>query len=320
MKTSWFVFLLLMAEAGYSTPRSDLFERLDSLGSNWSPARVEVALGGGASADGVTVGDHIVYDIRANTPGYATLLHVDSHGKLTAMFSNAAKRIEPEESALLPTGVQLRQTPPLGRDTVYVLLTDQPIDSTFMGADKPTPFYQPEQGIASVDLLRKKIGSLGKGIKLTSARLQYYVNGEPGTTQYTTRGLTLELTTSPRDESNTTVEKIYPDNIQFEFDSDRLTDRGRQQLDIWGELLSDKKIQHQVTLVGHTDDQGGESYNYDLSMRRAMAAKRYIVNSFGIGDARLEIVAKGKSQPLVPNSDEQARTQNRRVEFVFQQN
>jgi outer membrane protein OmpA-like peptidoglycan-associated protein len=63
---------------------------------------------------------------------------------------------------------------------------------------------------------------------------------------------------------------------------------------------------------GHTDSQGSEAFNVDLSRRRALAARDYIA-SRGINVSQLAIAGYGESQPIADNTTPEGREQNRRV-------
>jgi outer membrane protein OmpA-like peptidoglycan-associated protein len=71
-----------------------------------------------------------------------------------------------------------------------------------------------------------------------------------------------------------------------------------------------------VRVEGHTDSQGGESFNMKLSAARAEAVVRYLVER-GVPASRLLAKGFGATQPLTTNRTEQGRAQNRRVEFVL---
>ncbi len=73
----------------------------------------------------------------------------------------------------------------------------------------------------------------------------------------------------------------------------------------------------QITLVkieGHTDSRGSESYNLDLSNRRANAIRDFLVER-GIAPERLDAEGFGELSPLVPNDSPENMEKNRRVEF-----
>jgi outer membrane protein OmpA-like peptidoglycan-associated protein len=87
-----------------------------------------------------------------------------------------------------------------------------------------------------------------------------------------------------------------------------------------------KQMQHVVTLMkddpelnlevrGHTDDQGSDDYNLKLSQRRAETVVAYL-SLFGIDTSRLEPKGYGESKPVMPNTTEEGRVKNRRVELV----
>lgn len=71
-----------------------------------------------------------------------------------------------------------------------------------------------------------------------------------------------------------------------------------------------------VRIDGHTDAQGSDSYNQDLSERRAQAI-RTALSSMGVDPARVQAVGHGESSPLADNKTATGRQQNRRVEITL---
>lgn len=71
-----------------------------------------------------------------------------------------------------------------------------------------------------------------------------------------------------------------------------------------------------VQVVGHTDNTGQASYNLGLSQRRAQAVLA-VIQSNGVGAARLQAVGKGDSEPVASNLTPDGRAQNRRVEVLI---
>jgi outer membrane protein OmpA-like peptidoglycan-associated protein len=71
-----------------------------------------------------------------------------------------------------------------------------------------------------------------------------------------------------------------------------------------------------LLVVGHTDNVGSFSFNMDLSQRRAAAVVAALTNQFGIGKDRLTPVGVSFASPVAPNTDENGRAKNRRVELV----
>jgi len=71
-----------------------------------------------------------------------------------------------------------------------------------------------------------------------------------------------------------------------------------------------------VKIVGHTDSDGADPANLDLSKRRAASVKSELVKSFGVNGDRLETDGMGESQPVAPNDTPANKALNRRVEFL----
>ncbi|MCL2025884.1 MAG: OmpA family protein [Leptospirales bacterium] len=109
--------------------------------------------------------------------------------------------------------------------------------------------------------------------------------------------------------------KMRISNIQFAFDSDKLQKQGMQILDRVYAIL-ERYRNYNVLIEGHTDDIGQEKYNQSLSERRAEAVLEYLVSK-GVRRERLESTGLGKSVPLYPNTNEENRRRNRRVEFLL---
>ncbi len=71
-----------------------------------------------------------------------------------------------------------------------------------------------------------------------------------------------------------------------------------------------------VKIVGHTDSDGDDASNLDLSKRRGAAVKKELAATFGIDASRLETDGMGESQPVAPNNTPVNKALNRRVEFL----
>lgn len=71
-----------------------------------------------------------------------------------------------------------------------------------------------------------------------------------------------------------------------------------------------------VKIAGHTDSDGADAANLDLSKRRGASVKNELVKSFGIDESRLESDGLGESQPVAPNDTPVNKALNRRVEFI----
>jgi outer membrane protein OmpA-like peptidoglycan-associated protein len=71
-----------------------------------------------------------------------------------------------------------------------------------------------------------------------------------------------------------------------------------------------------VKIVGHTDSDGADAANLDLSKRRGASVKNELVKSFGIDASRLESDGLGETKPVAPNDTPANKAMNRRVEFI----
>lgn len=69
-----------------------------------------------------------------------------------------------------------------------------------------------------------------------------------------------------------------------------------------------------IQVEGHTDSTGSESYNMDLSKRRARAVKNLLVSK-GVSGSRLRTVGYGETMPAASNATKAGRRMNRRVEI-----
>jgi OmpA-OmpF porin, OOP family len=71
-----------------------------------------------------------------------------------------------------------------------------------------------------------------------------------------------------------------------------------------------------VKIIGHTDSDGADAANLDLSKRRAESVKNELAATFGIDASRIETEGMGESKPIAPNDTPVNKALNRRVEFV----
>lgn len=102
-------------------------------------------------------------------------------------------------------------------------------------------------------------------------------------------------------------------NVRFKVNSDELTEPSKEILDNVVSVL--KKISDlNLEVEGHTDSDGAESYNQDLSERRAHSVKNYLVQN-GIDAMRLTTKGFGESNPVVQNNSSENKALNRRIEF-----
>jgi outer membrane protein OmpA-like peptidoglycan-associated protein len=71
-----------------------------------------------------------------------------------------------------------------------------------------------------------------------------------------------------------------------------------------------------VKILGHTDADGQDAANLDLSKRRAASVKAELSKNFGVNTDRIVTDGMGESQPVAPNDTPVNKALNRRVEFI----
>jgi len=71
-----------------------------------------------------------------------------------------------------------------------------------------------------------------------------------------------------------------------------------------------------LKIVGHTDADGDNASNLELSRQRAEAVKNALVSVYQIDAGRLVTDGKGESEPVSDNGTSDGKAQNRRVEFI----
>lgn len=102
--------------------------------------------------------------------------------------------------------------------------------------------------------------------------------------------------------------------VHFAFDKANLDETARAQLDAMAACIKKSSFK-QITIEGNCDDRGTEEYNLHLSIRRASAAKKYLVD-LGVPASLLQTVGYGKLRPAVQGENEAAWAANRRDDFV----
>ena len=103
--------------------------------------------------------------------------------------------------------------------------------------------------------------------------------------------------------------------VLFKFNSAKLTDDAKQQLDQLGKVGSMKR--YFVAIEGFTDKTGTPEYNLALSRRRAEAVQTYLVAQHNVPVYRIQIVGLGKDKPVNDEKTRDDRQKNRRVEVTI---
>src|SRR6202049_2125809 len=104
--------------------------------------------------------------------------------------------------------------------------------------------------------------------------------------------------------------------VLFKFNSAKLTDEAKQQLDQLGSNKMGSMKRYFVAIQGFTDKTGTPEYNLELSRRRAEAVQTYLVAQRNMPVYRIQIVGLGKDKPVDEGKSREAREKNRRVEVT----
>jgi outer membrane protein OmpA-like peptidoglycan-associated protein len=109
--------------------------------------------------------------------------------------------------------------------------------------------------------------------------------------------------------------KLISYGILFDVNSDKIKVESAPSIKEIATVLKENPTLR-VKISGHTDADGADAENLDLSKRRAESVKNELVKTHGIDAARLETEGKGETQPIAPNDLSVNKAKNRRVEFI----
>lgn len=109
-----------------------------------------------------------------------------------------------------------------------------------------------------------------------------------------------------------------PAMLTIEFDTNQMAIKPQyhDELKIFGDFLV---VFHNAKgeISGHTDNVGSKAFNQKLSLARAESVKKYIVDTFGIEDARIDAKGYSFSKPVDSNKTKAGKAKNRRIEANF---
>ena len=109
--------------------------------------------------------------------------------------------------------------------------------------------------------------------------------------------------------------KFVTTGITFDVNSATIKPESYGTLKTIAQVLQDN-AEVRVKIIGHTDSDGDDNSNINLSKKRAEAVKAILSTDFGINASRMESDGKGESQPVGDNKTSEGKANNRRVEFL----
>ena len=103
--------------------------------------------------------------------------------------------------------------------------------------------------------------------------------------------------------------------ILFDVNSDKIKGESYGVLKEISTVLKEN-AELKIKIIGHTDSDGDDKSNLDLSKRRAESVKAMLSKEFGIDATRIQADGKGESEPVDKNTSSEGKANNRRVEFI----
>ena len=110
----------------------------------------------------------------------------------------------------------------------------------------------------------------------------------------------------------------FKEAVLFAYDRSDLNENARVNLDKLKVTLL-KYPETNITVIGHTDSKGTNTYNQTLSESRANSVVTYTSQN-GVSNSRLTAIGKGETDPIATNNTADGSALNRRVEFVITAN
>lgn len=101
----------------------------------------------------------------------------------------------------------------------------------------------------------------------------------------------------------------------FDINSASLRKDFRDSLDTMADIIGEYD-QTAVHVIGHTDSTGTQSYNQQLSEKRATSVSRFLSRS-GVDKQRIRFSGRGENNPIDSNDTKSGRSKNRRVEIFL---
>lgn len=115
-------------------------------------------------------------------------------------------------------------------------------------------------------------------------------------------------------EISTALEQV--NLARFAFNTIALTQSQKSELDELLKILEGKDVT--ICVTGHTCSIGTDKANYNVGLKRAEAAKKYLVDK-GVSESQIVVASAGASMPIASNDTVEGRGENRRISFAVQQ-
>jgi outer membrane protein OmpA-like peptidoglycan-associated protein len=148
------------------------------------------------------------------------------------------------------------------------------------------------------------------GLKINMMRFELWESGNPMITNFRVAAGLPDMRNKLLTEG-----KLVSYGIYFDVNKDVVKPESYGTLKGIADVLKENP-DLRIKIVGHTDSDGTDAANLDLSKRRGASVKNELVKTFGIDASRLESDGSGESQPVAANDSPVNKALNRRVEFL----
>jgi outer membrane protein OmpA-like peptidoglycan-associated protein len=155
--------------------------------------------------------------------------------------------------------------------------------------------------------------ALAKESKLNA--LVFYVNYAEEVVKHYISNLRLAIGAPDTRNKMLTQNKWVTHGILFDVNSANIKPESYGTLKEMANVLKENP-DLKVKIVGHTDADGNDANNLDLSKRRAASVKAALAKEFSIDVSRMETDGKGESESIDKNDNPAGKANNRRVEFI----
>ncbi|MCY7394719.1 MAG: OmpA family protein [Nocardioides sp.] len=118
-------------------------------------------------------------------------------------------------------------------------------------------------------------------------------------------------------EEGETVTIDLAADVLFAFDEAELSAAAQAKLAEITQKLTADQATGAVSIVGHTDSQGSDSYNVDLSRRRAQSVAAVLTPALSGQSLTFDVDGKGEAEPVADNGSDEGRQANRRVTITY---
>jgi OmpA-OmpF porin, OOP family len=148
------------------------------------------------------------------------------------------------------------------------------------------------------------------GLKINMMRFELWESGNPMITNFRVAAGLPDMRSKLITEG-----KLVSYGIYFDVNTDVVKPESYGTLKGIADVLKENPTVR-VKIVGHTDSDGADAVNLDLSKRRGASVKAELIKNFGIDASRLESDGLGEAKPVAPNDTPSNKAMNRRVEFI----